>query len=206
MQLEGRQYRSFAPAQRLIDASISVRKKTMKIKGKKLDGPNIEVVVIPRQSGDLVFKAQAVLNYEDCDKLNPMPTAPKMLLRGGGVQENVEDPRYKAKIEEWATRKFYWMLIKSLEATEGLEWETVKMDDPSTWSNYKTEMQTAGLSPGEIGRIEICVTDACGLNQSKIDEATKRFLAGQAQVPSTESFQNSEQQSTPSGVPANVGA
>lgn len=178
----------------------------MKIKGKKLDGPNIEVVVIPRQSGDIVFKAAAVLDYADCDKLNPMPQAPKKLLRGGAVQENVEDPNYVAAVDVWATRKFYWMLLKSLEATEGLEWETVKMSKPETWELYKTEMQSCGFSPGEIARVEMCVTDACGLNQTKIDEATKRFLAGQAQDPANGSTPSIAQQPTPSGVPANAGA
>lgn len=178
----------------------------MKINGKTLNGPNIEVVVIPRQSGDIVFKAQAVLDYTDCDKLNPMPKPPKRRLPGNVVQENVEDPKYLKAVDEWATSKFYWMFLKSLEATEGLEWSTVKMDKPDTWKLYKTEMQESGFSPGEIARIEMCVTDACGLNQSKIDEATKRFLAGQAQDPANGSTQSSEQQSTPSGEPANVGA
>ena len=177
----------------------------MKIKGKKLDGPSIEVVVIPRQSGELVFKAQAVLDYTDCDKLNPMPQPPKKLLAGGEVQENVEDPKYIEAVDQWATRKFYWMLLKSLEATDGLEWETVKLNKPETWELYKTEMQAAGLSPGEIARIEMCVTDACGLNQTKIDEATKRFLAGQAQDPANGSTQSIAQPSTQSGVPANAG-
>lgn len=177
----------------------------MKINGRKFDGPNIEVVVIPRQSGEIVFKAQAVLDYTDCDKLNPMPQPPKALLPGGAVRENVEDPNYKKGVDEWATRRFYWMFITSLRATEGLEWETVKMDDPSTWENYRTEMQTAGFTPGEIGRIELCVTDACGLNQDKIDEATKRFLAGQAQVSTEESSRNSAQKTMPSGAPVSVG-
>ena len=178
----------------------------MKINGKKLDGPNIEIVVIPRQNGDLVFKAQAVLDYVECDKLNPMPLAPKMLLRGGGVQENVDDPTYQKAVDEWATRKFYYMFVKSLQATEGLEWETIKMDKPETWQNYKTEMQAGGLSPGEIARIEMCVTDACGLNQTKIDEATKRFLAGQAQGHANGSGPSSEPSSIPSGEPVNAGA
>ena len=177
----------------------------MKIAGKKLDGPSIEVVVIPRQSGDLVFRARAVLDYADCDKLNPTPQPPKTLLAGGGVQENVEDPNYQKSVDEWATRKFYWMLLESLKATDDLEWETVEMQNPATWENYKSEMQEAGLSPGEIGRIEMCVTDACGLNQSKIDEATNRFLAGQAQAPNAGSSRSSELKSTPSGVPANAG-
>jgi len=178
----------------------------VKIQGKKLDGPNIEVVVIPRQSGDIVFKAKAVLDYEACDKLNPQPQAPKMLLRGGETRENVEDPKYKVAIDEWATRKFYWMLLESLTATDSLEWETVKMDDPSTWGGYKDEMKASGFSLGEIARVEMCVTDACGLNQAKIDEATKRFLAGQAQAPDAQSSQSSEHKTTPSGEPVSAGA
>jgi len=178
----------------------------MKIHGKKLEGPNIEVVVIPRQTGHLVFRAQAVLDYEDHDKLNPMPHPPKRLLKGGEVQEDVENPAYKKKLDQWANRKFYWMFIKSLEATEGLEWETVDLSRPETWDNYKTEMKESGLAPAEIARIEMCVTDACGLNQAKINKATDDFLAGRLQAPSDESGQDSEQQSTPSGEPANAGA
>ena len=178
----------------------------MKLNGKKLDGPSIEVVVIPRQSGDLVFRAKAVLDYEECDRLNPMPKPPKRLMAGGGVQENTEDPKYKESLTAWANNKFYWMLLIALSATEGLEFETVKMDDPSTWKNYRKEMQDAGISPGEIGRIEMIVTDACGLNQAKIDEATKRFLAGQAQVPAAPSSPSSEPQPTPSGEAVSAGA
>lgn len=178
----------------------------MKIHGKTLDGPNIEVVVIPRQSGDIVFRAQAVLDYEDHDKLNPMPQPPKKLLRGGGVQEDVANPKFQKALDTWAQRKFYWMLLTALKATDGLEWESINISKPETWENYKAEMTKSGFSPGEINRIEMCVTDACGLNQTKIDEATQRFLAGQAQAQSNESGQSSEQVSTPSGEPASAGA
>jgi hypothetical protein len=178
----------------------------VKINGKKLDSPNIEVVVIPRQNGDIVFKAQAVLDYSDHDKLNPRPQAPKRLMRGGTVQENVEDKTFKKNLDTWAIRRFYYMFLKALEVTEGLEWETVKLDDPSTWENYRKEMQVGGFSPGEINAVEACVTDACGLNQAKIDEATQRFLAGQAQDQSKASSPSTEQPTTPSGEPASVGA
>ena len=178
----------------------------MKLNGKRLSGPNIEFVVIPRQDGDLVFKAKAVLDYEDCDKLNPMPQPPKALIPGGLVQENVEDPKYLEAVNDWATRKFHWMFLKALEETENLEWETVDLSKPETWINYKKEMHEAGLSPSEIARVEICVSDACGLNQAKIDEATKRFLAGQAQAPVEASSQNSGQKTTLSGVRASAGA
>ena len=176
----------------------------MKINGKKLDGPNVEVIVIPRQSGDLVFKARALLSFDEHDKINPQPE-PSTILRPGGIKsKDVEDPKYITKLDEWATQKYQWVFLKSLEATPGLEWETIDMANPLTWKNYTKEMAEGGLSPSEIVRIEICVTDACGLNQQKIDEATKRFLAGQAQALIEKSSQGPELSITPSGEPASV--
>lgn len=178
----------------------------MKIHGKKIHGLNTEVVVIPRQTGDIVFKAQAVLNYEDHDKINPMPKPPTRMLPGGVLQQNIEDPAYQKRLDEWATQKFYWMFVKALEATPGLEWDTVVMDNPESWGNYKKELEDSGFAPGEVARIEMCISDACGLNQSKIDEATKRFLAGQGQAQETSSIPSSEPSTTPSGEPVSVGA
>lgn len=174
----------------------------MKIHGKKVEGPQEEVVVIPRSSGDLVFKAKAVLNYEDFDKACPRPTPPKVIRPGGVRSSDPEDAEYLKQLDEWATNKTSWMILKSLSATEGLEWETVDWADPKTWKNYTKEMTESGLSAGETARIISIVMEACGLNQNKIDEATKRFLATQGAAPDTVSSQNTVPNSTPSGEAA----
>lgn len=178
----------------------------MKYKGKKLDGPPVEVVVIPRQTEELVFKAQAVLNYDDFEKLAPVPTPPKVVRPGGIESYDTEDKKYNESMDDWASLKFHWMILKSLQATEELEWETVNMSDPSTWDKYESEMAEAGLSPAEIDRIKAAVIDACGLNQAKIDEATKRFLAGQAAAHAAASSPSIAPSDTPSGEPANASA
>jgi hypothetical protein len=178
----------------------------MKIHGKKLSGPNVEVVVLPRSDGDLVFRAQAVLDYSDFEKLNPAPQPPVKLLRGGVTSQNVEDPSYKKAIDKWVNRRTAYMILKSLEATEGLEWETVDIGDPTSWENYSTEMKEAGLSDPEMAAIVETVTTANGLNQDKIEEATQRFLAGQAQERVAASSQSSEQKNTSSGEPASASA
>lgn len=152
----------------------------MKINGNANLKPHIEIVVIPRGGNDLVFKAQPVTDFDDFLKLCPMPLPPKIVRKGGAVGEDVEDANYKASIEVWATSRTDWMILKSLQATEGLEWETVNMSDCSTWTNYRKELETSGLTGIEVNRIIQAVVDACGLNQKKIDEATARFLAGQA--------------------------
>lgn len=155
----------------------------MKIKGIKFDGPREEVVVIPRSSGDIVFKARAVMDYSDFDKINPRPEPPIKILPGGVKSQNVEDPVYLKKVSEWAEQKTNWMILQALEATPDLEWETVDKADPKTWGNFRTELEKAGFSQYEIAKIIGCVIDACGLNQSKIDEATDRFLASQREKP-----------------------
>lgn len=152
----------------------------MKLNGQTIKKPEDEVVVIPRRDGDLVFKARAV-DFADFLKLYPQPTPPVMLMKGGAKSVNVEDKEYKKAVEVWATQRTNWMIIKSLEATEGFEWETVKLDNPDTWGNFNKEFEDSGLTAVEVNAILNAVLDACGLNQKKIDEATKRFLAGQAE-------------------------
>lgn len=151
----------------------------MKIHGKKIDRPEIGVVAIPRRDGDLIFMAQPVTEFEDFLKLCPMPLPPTITRKGGAQAHDVEDKDYKAAMDVWATQRTDWMIIKSLQATETLEWETVNLSDCSTWKNYQKEFEGSGLTSIEINSIVQIVIDACGLNQKKIDEATKRFLAGQ---------------------------
>lgn len=154
----------------------------MKMNGKVVDANRVEVVVIPRSGGELVFKAKAVLDYGDFEKLFPAPLPPNVLKPGGIQFQNVEDPTFKAKQSEWASARFDFMVIESLSATEGLEWETVDKSKSETWKNWQSELTSSGLSPVEINRILDIVLTACGLNQDKIEQATKAFLAGQAQA------------------------
>ncbi len=171
----------------------------MKIHGKKLDGPNVEVLVIPRQDGDIVFKAEAILDYEPFEKACPLPQPPSILRPGGVHSQDTEDPKYKEAIQEWATLKMNWMIVKSLEPTEGLEWETVNMSEPETWDGFRQELEDGGFTVAEVTRLVGLVLDVNGLNQAKIDEATSRFLADLREAQDNESSPSSAQTITPSG-------
>ncbi len=176
----------------------------MKMNGKNLSGPRIEIIVLPRQDGDLVFKAESVLDYEPFEKMYPQPNPPERILPGGIKSLNIESPAYKEALEKWGVAKWDWMLLKSLQATDNLEWEKVEIDQPETYSEYKQEMKEAGLSPAEIAMIQGIVIDACGLNHFKVEQATKAFLAGQGQEQDVKSSPSSEQSVMPSGEPASV--
>ena len=176
----------------------------MKMHGKIVQVPIEEVIVIPRETGDLVFKARPVIDWDKHTALDPKPEPPVIKRPGQPDQKNVEHPKYKKKFNAWAERRWSWMTLESLSATEGLEFETVKMEDPETWINWKDEMASAGLVLTEIARIEELVLVACRLDQTKIDRATEAFLAEQARIRSQESSPSSEHSDTTSGELASV--
>jgi len=155
----------------------------MKIAGKIFSGPRVETLVLPRQDGDTVIKARAVLNFDDFDVICKEPKPPLKMVPGGGSIPLLTDKDYAKKLELYAERQTHWMILRSLEATEGLQWDTIDATNPATWGNYRKEMTDAGFSFAEINMIVRLVIDACGLNQAKIEEATKRFLAGQEVQP-----------------------
>lgn len=173
----------------------------MKIAGMKLTGPRIETLVLPRQDGDIVIKARAVLDFKEFENMCKEPKPKMKMAPGGGSVPVVTDEEYIKKLTAFAALKTSWMIIESLKATEDLEWETIKPDDPETWGNYKDELKEGGFSFAEAALIVRTVTDACGLNQAKIEEATKLFLAGRLAQREKESSPSIAPQNTESGEP-----
>jgi hypothetical protein len=153
----------------------------VKIKGKKIE-TNVEHIVIPREGGDIVFTARAVTDADLFDKMVPPPTPPTITRPGGVSTPNFEDADYKTKLKKRERLQSSWMIIKSLEATEGLEWSIIKPEDPETWEHLTEEFKVSGLSEMEVARILSGVMTANSLNEAKLEEARKRFLAGRAQT------------------------
>ncbi len=156
----------------------------MKLHGKKID-PASETLVLPRSSGDLVFIATAVASYENFDKLCPHPVPPTIKRPGQPEAQDTTDKDYLKALDQWASCRTAWMIIESLNATPGIEWETVKPSEPTTWLNFQKELEASGLTQGECMRVINIVLDANGLNEKKIEAATKNFLAGAAAKPAT---------------------
>jgi len=166
----------------------------MKIKGQKIEGPNEALVVIPRAKGDLVFKMQAVLDMTEFDTLCPEPTPPTIVRVGESKgSPDLKDKKYLAEFKIYSARRFEFLILKSLQATTDLEWETIDMLDPQTWSNYQSELKASGFTDVEIGRLINGVLEANSLDDSKIEEARKRFLASQLGVEKLSSSQTDEQ-------------
>jgi len=153
----------------------------MKLKGKKIAGANYEWIIIPRPDGDLVFKAQAVLDMKPFTDTVQEPKPPKVLLPGGERREEYNDTRYKEAIKQYQEMRYAYMILKSLEVTPELEWETVDINKPETWLNWQTELKASGFNSTEINIIQYGVASANCLNQDKLDEARNRFLLSMEQ-------------------------
>jgi len=151
----------------------------MKMNGVKLECPNEAILVLPRPDGDLVFKARAILDYDEFDKICPEPNAPVKVLKGGKKEVNRADLDYIRAVNEVNERRMAWIVLKSLAATEDLEWETIDMIRPETWLNYAQELKDSGFSVIEINKIVGLALQANALDEAKLEAARAAFLAGQ---------------------------
>lgn len=151
----------------------------MKIAGVKIQGPNETVVVIARGVGkDIIFKCRAVLEFDDFEKLCPDPIPPLITKPNKASYHDIEDRDYKIEQLANSQRRINWMIVKSLEATEGLEFETVDRSKPETWKNIETELKEAGFSRPEINQVFEGVLEANGMSEEKLKEARARFFRG----------------------------
>lgn len=153
----------------------------MKIKGQKLEKLNIEIIAIPRANGDdIIFKAQAVLDRAQFEALCPDPTPPSIMRKGDTVgKPDYTNADYIKKVEQQNEFFFDWLFLTSIAATPDLEWETIIMTEPSTWSKYRDELKESKFTDIEIGRIITGVSRANSLDEKRVEEARQRFIAGE---------------------------
>ncbi len=148
----------------------------MKYKGKKLEGRNSDIIVFKRGGDRVVFKAEAVQDYEEFDKLVQEPIPPTLMRPGGRKTLNLEAPEYKEALIDFASKKTDWLILKSLSVTEDLEWETIDFTKPDTWKNWRTELQEAGFTEIECIRILNLCTSVNSLNDDMLEAAKEDFL------------------------------
>lgn len=178
----------------------------MKINGKKIEGSNVEICVIPRgeDKEPIVFRCQAVLDIEPFDQLCPAPKPPIILRPGGKRVTDTENSKYKFQLGQHNAKRMGYLILKSLEATEGLEWETISLSDPDTWNNYEKELKDSGFSNIEIMRIiNTCMAANC-LDEARLERAREDFLASQSGSNGQSYTQSDEPLSIQSGEPASA--
>ena len=176
----------------------------MRIGGRELKGLNESFLVLPRPDGDLVFRAPAIPDYDEFNKLCPEPVAPVVLTKEGSKPDE-QDTGYLARLAHREVLRIAYLMVKSLEPSQ-IEWDTVKMDSPSTWPNYKDDFKKNGISAVEMNRIWALVSEANSLSEDKLEAARARFLHGQVQGSRKSSSPSTERGTSPSGEPASASA
>jgi len=156
------------------------------------------VLVLPRGDEQIVFRAVGLRDMEEFNALCPQPQPPGKRTRDGFVP-NVNDPTYQQMTTEWGKKRFGYMLIKSLEASE-IEWDTVSLSNPKTWTVWEEDLRNGGLTQIEINRVAALVLEANSLDDEKLSKARERFLVGRESTQPESSGPASERVSTQSGV------
>lgn len=149
----------------------------MKIGGQEIvDKFPEDILVLPRLTGDIVFRARGVQDMEEFKKMVPEPICPVLLKKGKKV-EDADDPNYLEAVKSYGEKRFAYLVIKSLEPSD-IVWDTVDFGKPSTWSGWSEELRKAGLSDIECNRIIALVLNANSLNEARMKEAREAFLHG----------------------------
>lgn len=163
--------------------------------------PKEEVLVLPRGNDQMiVFKATGVDNMDEFNKLCPEPQAPGKFTKNGW-ELDVQNKSYQESVAEWSKRRFAYMVIRSLEASQ-IEWESVRLDTPGTWAYWEKDLREgAALSQVECNRVMGLVLEANCLDEAKLKRARDFFL--QAPLVSVKSTSlTTETEITQSGEPA----
>lgn len=149
----------------------------MLLNGQTLYKPNTRLLVIPRDCGNIAFTFGPV-DYETFDKVCARPSAPRIMRAGESTySDNLNDPKYLEELREWSLKRFMYMVISSLSFTKELQFETVDISDPQTYSNLDSELKSAGFVEAEIARIYKTAIEANGLDDEAIEKAKQDFLA-----------------------------
>lgn len=153
----------------------------MKLAGQTFTVVPEEIVPIVRGDKEYFLILRGGADIQIFESLVPDPKPPRKTLPGNIQVEETNDPKYKEAVATKNQLRLAWMIIKALEATPDLTWETVDLNDPSTWLNYQQELLAAGMTIKEVNRVIDATLAAYLLDDKKVDEAKKRFLASRHQ-------------------------
>jgi len=144
--------------------------------------PTEEVLVLPRGDQRIVFKASGVPSMEVFSKMCPEPVAPGKLTKDGYVPDK-DDPGYQSLLEQYGKQRLGYMVVNSLLPSH-IEWDTVVLDNPATWTNWEADLKTNRLSQFECNRVLGLVFEANCLDEAKLAKARELFVLGAPKAPS----------------------
>lgn len=157
----------------------------MKFAGKSLNKLTEDIYIIFREDPETHEEVQQVFlvketRREEFDRIYPEPVPPTKTTPRGEIQ-NFKDAGYLMEVERRNKAYQNWIFIESIKDTEGLEWEDVNTNDPNTWDKAEAELKTV-LRDFEYVQLMTTILKVHGLDNNKLDEAKKSFLAGKGKA------------------------
>lgn len=150
----------------------------MKVNGIKMEGPRIVELCFLINGGSAVqFRFRPLRDNEDFELTMPKPTPPVRVAPGGVKHFNTEDKSYKKALAAWVEYKLDWELLKSIDATEGLEWETVDPAKAETWKNWRDEV-TKNFGAAVTNKLFGGYMEAQYITEEGMEKARNAFLTG----------------------------
>lgn len=148
----------------------------MKVNGKVIDALRTVSVYLPVAGNDAVeFTFRPLRSDENYEKISPRPKPPKRVKPGGVETLDYNDGRFKSQIDAWHAAKMDWEFLTSISATVGLEWSTVDILKPETWSGWKAEL-TKLFPDSHVARIYQGFIDAQYITEDMMEKARQLFL------------------------------
>ena len=147
----------------------------MLIDGAKINIPFEKDIVIPRPDKDIVLHVAAVPFEDEFKMAYPQPQPPVLKdITGAIIKRDFDDKNYRKKIEEWTIARLDFLVIKSVK---NVEWETVILEDKETWSNWKKECLSSGMTDPEVLRIVNETFEIHNPTQDMVEKMRADFLA-----------------------------
>jgi|2_EtaG_2_1085320.scaffolds.fasta_scaffold00029_3 hypothetical protein len=174
----------------------------MKLQGKTIQPPKPLTIPVFRDGKNLGLLAGPVLSFQSFTDMCPKPEPPASYDVKTGTKEQLkEDPAFLKSLDIWADRKTNWMVLTSLSSSPDLVWDTVDMEKPETWKNFREEMESC-FSAQEVDIIISCVFDANVPTEKRGEEASDLFTDTSTEMDQEVSESPTEEQnSIPSGEP-----
>ncbi len=152
----------------------------MRHKSAQLSRP-VSEIKIPRPDGELNFKVAAIpLGLaRQFEKVVPKPAPPtSSVMRVGhapDITRNWEDPEFLKSMEEFIFLRSLYMVYRSLELDENLEWPC-KPVDIVTMRTLAQSIVDSGLSDGDVSMILDRANHLSNIMPEDLEAARKRFL------------------------------
>ena len=148
----------------------------------------------------ITFWAVPLWDYDDFNERCPLPENQYYRYTREGKEKDPEAPAYLELLEEYNRKRWGYLILRSLEPSP-IEWDTVSLDDPSTWGNVEKELKSS-LSFFEFQVVMQLVDEANALDERKLQENADTFFQQLQATNTNDRGLEEDPQSTSSTAPA----